>query len=719
MVNADEIPMNPDESVFLPRQWSELYSLQQFEPFSNICADITLNLPSWIVYKNEVEPHKADLPDRYDELTQFQKMMILCILRREKIVFALSDFVSNSLSKDYVTVPPTRLIDVYEDSDKMTPIIFILSVGADPTTMLLRIAKDLDKSKELAVISLGQGQGLKAEKLIAAAVRKGGWVCLQNCHLAKSWMPSLEKIVSSNSEDPDPIHDNFRLWLTSMPCTYFPVPVLQNGAKLTTEPPKGLRANLTRSYGSIETEDFEGCTKPKPWKKLLFGLSFFHAIVQERRKFGALGFNIRYQFNDSDLETSSTMLRMFMDEQDDIPWDAMTYVIGQINYGGRVTDDWDRRCLMSILGLYYTPEVLSDTYVFSWTGTYRAPPEGPLQDYKNYIDQLPLIDVPEVFGMHENANITFQTQETNAILSVILSIQPRAVGGGEGKSVEEVVTELATELSNIMPEDLNKEEAGDTTFIYREGVMDSLSTVLLQEIERFNKLLIVIRESLINLCKAIVGEVVMSGELDEVFGAMVNNKVPELWKSVAYLSLKPLGSWFQDLLMRVEFMQSWLNDGQPNAFPISAFFFPQGFMTGTLQNHSRKYKLPIDQLNFRFTILEYYEGSAFKQPPKDGVYVYGLFIDGGKWDQALKELDDANVGTLYSKLPGVWFEPEQHHKLAAGLYECPLYKTSVRAGALSTTGQSTNFVLALELPSQKPAKHWILQGTALLCQLDD
>jgi len=117
--------------------------------------------------------------------------------------------------------------------------------------------------------------------------------------------------------------------------------------------------------------------------------------------------------------------------------------------------------------------------------------------------------------------------------------------------------------------------------------------------------------------------------------------------------------------------------------------------------------------------MDYYEGSAFKEPPSDGVYVYGLFIDGGKWDQALKELDDANVGTLYSKLPGVWFEPEQHHELGVGLYECPLYKTSVRAGALSTTGQSTNFVLALELPSQKPAKHWILQGTALLCQLDD
>jgi dynein heavy chain len=136
-------------------------------------------------------------------------------------------------------------------------------------------------------------------------------------------------------------------------------------------------------------------------------MAFFHAIVQERRKFGPLGWNIRYEFNDSDLETSRTMLKIFLDEQEDIPWDALLYVTGHINYGGRVTDDWDRRCLISLLRQYSNNDILEDGYKFSESGIYFAPTNGSLDVYRNYIDTLPLIDNPEVFGLHENANITY------------------------------------------------------------------------------------------------------------------------------------------------------------------------------------------------------------------------------------------------------------------------------------------------------------------------
>ena len=181
--------------------------------------------------------------------------------------------------------------------------------------------------------------------------KDGNWVLLQNCHLARSWMPSLVRLLESFEESPL-VNKSFRLFMTSMPVPYFPVPVLQNSIKLTNEPPKGIRANVRRSLVPMTDDVLAQCPlAPGPWRRLQFGLKLFHAVVQERRKFGALGWNIRYEFNDSDLETSTTILRNMLSIPEkslssktdhpsasssspsasyDVPWDTLSFVIGQV-----------------------------------------------------------------------------------------------------------------------------------------------------------------------------------------------------------------------------------------------------------------------------------------------------------------------------------------------------------------------------------------------------
>lgn len=188
-----------------------------------------------------------------------------------------------------------------------------------------------------------------------------------------------------------------------MPADYFPVPILQNGSKLTLEPPRGLKANMKKSFVDLNDNFFKKCDiKNRDWHKLVFTLSFFHAIIQERRKFGPLGFNIRYEFNDSDLSIAIETLKMFLDTpEDNIPWDAMLYMTGHINYGGRVTDDWDRVCLLSILKKYYNQDVLNtEKYELSASKIYFVPEYGNHKSYLEYIGKLPNLEDPEVFGMH-------------------------------------------------------------------------------------------------------------------------------------------------------------------------------------------------------------------------------------------------------------------------------------------------------------------------------
>ncbi len=141
--------------------------------------------------------------------------------------------------------------------------------------------------RKLKLVSLGQGQGPIAEAAIADAVDAGTWICLQNLHLATSWLPTLERLVEDIS--PERTLPDFRLWLTSMPDKAFPVSVLQRSIKMTNEPPKGIRANLLGSYTALNEPWFEDCSQPKAWKRLLFGLCFFHATIQERRRFFSIG----------------------------------------------------------------------------------------------------------------------------------------------------------------------------------------------------------------------------------------------------------------------------------------------------------------------------------------------------------------------------------------------------------------------------------------------
>ena len=360
--NTEGILPNPDKHMIKPKEWELAYYIEQnFPVFEGFCHDIIDHLNEWRDYAGSYNPLEEKLPGEWEtKLSLFEKMLVLKVFRPEKTLYSASNYVEKELDVFYTKALGATVESVYNESDYKTPIIFILSQGADPTGAILKFAQESDK--KLFPISLGQGQDKFATMMINQGKQGGDWILLQNCHLAVTWMPALEVIIENIASDAEEVNPEFRLILTSMPTPSFPVSILQNGVKLTTEPPRGIVANMRRAYGDIKDEWLDDCPKREALHKLTFGLSFFHAVLMERRKFGPLGFNIRYEFNDSDLETSRVVLKMLLQDQELIPWDAMLYVTGHINYGGRVTDDWDRRCLMAILKRFYVPEILEDKY---------------------------------------------------------------------------------------------------------------------------------------------------------------------------------------------------------------------------------------------------------------------------------------------------------------------------------------------------------------------
>ncbi|XP_059059125.1 dynein axonemal heavy chain 3 [Achroia grisella] len=710
---------NPAPGWLSEKSWSEIVRSSNLNGLRGFKENFEKNLKAWKDFYDLSAPHENPLPAPYEDIKGIPKLILFRCIRPDKLIPLVQQYVVQEMGRTYIEPPPFDLEKSYNDSNCCSPLIFILSAGLDPMSGLVKFSTE-KKVVSFETISLGQGQGPIATNMINQAIVTGGWVVLQNCHVMDSWMGELERICAEVIV-PQVTHPNFRCWLTSYPSRAFPVTVLQNGVKMTNEAPKGLKNNIYRSYISdpiCDPEFYISCPRTEEWRRLLFSLCFFHAVVQERRAFGPLGWNIQYEFNESDLRICIMQLQMFLTEYSETPLDALNYLAGECNYGGRVTDDKDRRLILSLLSMFYNEDVTAHPdYSFSPSGDYHMPSSMDYNSVLEHIRALPMIAKPEVFGLHDNADITKDNKETAALLFGCLLTQTSIVSGGGGADRGEGggVVELTREMSGRLPSLFDVVQVSQR---YPVQYYNSMNTVLKQELIRYNRLIAVVKRTLHGVHMAAQGLAIMSAELEQCNNAFVKGIVPGVWMSKSYPSMKPLGSYVADLLSRLKFLQDWIDEGPPVVFWISGFYFTQSFLTGVLQNYSRHNKIPIDQVQFEFEITSM--EADCEEDPTFGVYCKGLFLEGARWNRDKMQLDESYPKILFDTIPIIWFKPA----LIANFnpppcYFCPIYKTSERKGVLATTGHSSNFVMYITLLSDIPQKHWINRGVASLTQLDD
>jgi dynein heavy chain len=507
--------------------------------------------------KNEITP----FPEDWDKsLTSFQKLILIKAIRIDKLINSIINYVEMTIGREFTEPPPFDLNSSYKETNYSIPLLFILSTGSDPINDLKSLAESYGRKIEF--VSLGKSMDKIAISKIEDVKLKGGWIILQNCHLSLSFLSKLEDIIeqlqSNNTTD-----TNFRLWLTSMSSPQFSINICKTSIKITMEPPKGLKLNLTRQFNNIKDEDLEACTKPDLFKSFFFSLCFFHAIVQDRRKFGPIGWNVKYDFTNEDLIVSRKQLKNFLEEYEIIPYKVLNYLGAEINYGGRITDDKDQRLIRSIFSSYLNPSVLEyENYKFSSSGLYYCPPPGGKINYIEYIKGLPLLTSPEVFGLHDNAEITTAQNEAEFLLGTVLGMQPRTSTSG-GKSMEQSIKEILVVIEKDTPHPFDYEKVFEK---YPTLYIESMNTVLIQEVIRYNVLLHLMERHIATLNKALSGKIVMSDEMEKIAISLYNNSVPQVWIKFGFLSLKPLMSWMIDLKERIEFFNEWIKNGTPKSF---------------------------------------------------------------------------------------------------------------------------------------------------------
>ncbi|XP_031192756.1 dynein heavy chain 14, axonemal isoform X3 [Mastomys coucha] len=819
------------------------YISNQMEPFSLLCKSLLSNELQWNAFrdakavyslistpffsdaplpqKNFRSAKEAELIDENDEmfnpitfpwekLTQFQRLILIKILRPDRLENSIKKFITEKMGSEYIPDTTVNLKESFSESTAQTPLILTHSYGIDLNSLVLRFAEEFKgTTPELTMISLGRDQETKAEEIISKAVRKRHqWVFLQNCHLAASFMPRLVTIIDSFSNPDKELDPDFRLWLSSKAYSFFPITILQKGVKIAVEPPQGLKSNLLQMFGysgsgEVTEDEFAKSDCGPWWKKILFSLCFFSAVLNERKAYGTLGWNIPYRFSSSDLEVSIKVLGNVLSGQSEVPWKEMNYLISEVIYGGRMTDEWDKRCLKTLFYKFCNPEMLKADSSLSSNEMYQpVPSDASLNDCINIIQSFPDDDSPEILGIHPEATYMCNEIKTQKCIENLIYMQSKDAPGylmiNPEQSTDDLVMEVLSDIMTQLPLTVENEEVSEPEsqatfkFIMASPIWERLHkniqgydplihSVLIpflkKEIECFNKLLSVIHKSLKNLQLAIKGESILTPDLEEMYDSFLRARVPMLWQKNAYKSCKPLSFWVSNLIQRVNFLNTWakvaytaihhrymllitiwkqpsqkakrptdfrseITDGFPARYWLSAFFSPQAFLTAVLQDYGRARGISMDALTFTHRVIYTSNVSqkddiskllqkrlnivrrAFQQhqdhSPR-GVYIFGLFIEGARWDPEEEVLEDSLPTQLCCDFPDILFLPtkitetsQDSDQTELQTFECPVYYTPERSR--DTAGLPLTFLTSVLLPTKKPPSHWITMQVALLCE---
>jgi dynein heavy chain len=482
---------------------------------------------------------------------------------------------------------------------------------------------------------------------------------------------------------------------------------------VANEAPTDLKSNIRMAYAKFDESHFEKAKSHKfnDFKALLMGLCMFHSLILGRRKFGSQGWSRKYNFNDGDLRICGDILHNYLSNYEKVPYADLRYLYGEVMYGGHITDNWDRRTNATYLKVLIKPKIMEGMNMTLAPG-FRAPDPAKFDRdaYVKYVEEKLPSEIPQMFGLHPNAEIGYLTTLGEKLFLTIMQCSG-ASGGGGGSKKDTVVKELIVKFTSELPPEFGMIELNLKADALKRP---PYVVVCLQECERMNTLTNLIKLSLEELNAGLLGQLNMTEDMENLASKLFMNMQPPLWVQYAYFSNKDLMTWFEDLNARIAQLIDYSEElVAPPALWISGLFNPMSFLTAIMQVTSRATGLPLDDMTLKTDVLNIKDIKEMTVSAENGAYIYGFFLEGAGWEPGRGNdqgyLTDMILKDLHPELPVVHVTSiEKKDQVTEGMYECPVYVTTARGGTYV-------FTALMKMESEETdANMWILAGVALL-----
>jgi len=688
--------------------WYAANALIKLEGFENLTNDLVSSSKRFKEWSDLEAPEKEKLPLEYKNLAPLPRLCLIRCLRPDRMTMVTEGFVEEYMGKRYTEDASAKLVDVLPELDAATPVYYILSPGVDVVGEIESQATQRGftlEEEKWADISLGEGKDIISDREVDRLAKEGGWVVLQNIHLMPIWLIELEKRIERNAPN---AHPDFRLFLTSDPSNTIPVALLQRSIKLTQEPPPGLKALVKRSWKCFDDNTWDASSKQGEMKSMLFALSYFHAVMVERIKFGPQGWNRKYPFNLGDLTVCAAVTFNYLESSgSSIPWEDLRYIYGEIMYGGHITDDFDRLYTFSLLDKLMKPDLFEGMELYP---TFPCPANLNHAKMMEYIEENMGTESPVMFGMHPNAELGFRTDQSNVLYATLAEVGGGggSGGGGGASSMQEKVQALIEETNERLAEGVVDME-DLISRIDGEGGRTPYVNVFFQECKYMNSLVLEIKKSLEVLTLGLLGELQMSESMETLQACLFENKVAPSWMKLSFESMRPLAGWMDNLLMRLKQLMDWQADLMlPKVAWLSGFFNPKSFLTAILQAQARKNEWPLDKVVVAVEVTKK-APEEVADASKEGSYIHGLSMEGARWDGGQASVSNSLPKEMFFTMPVMLAKAIPVDKAEfKDTFMCPVYKTQTRG---------YTYVFQANLKTRVPHQTWILAGVACLMDI--